>query len=58
MEKEIIVSYSVETDMTFILEEIYNDEGETISVEIKGFYFGQPEEQATNDFYGKLKVEF
>lgn len=44
--------YSEEADMTFILKE---DES---SVEVVGFYYGEPDSKATEEFIGKLKATF
>lgn len=43
--------YAREDDMTFIIEEVDN------TIEIKGFYFGEPDYEATRIFYGNLKAE-
>ena len=43
--------YAKEYDMTFIIEEDDN------TVEVKGFYFGEPNADDTELFYGKLKAE-
>ena len=53
----IEAAYSEETDMTFILEEVYTDD-EIKSTEIKGFYYGRPNEKDTKQFYGSLKAEY
>lgn len=49
--------YSEEADMTFILEEVYEDE-EIKSTEVKGFYYGKPNEKDTKEFYGSLKAKY
>ena len=49
---EIYTAYSQEADITFIME----DKGKTTSV--VGFYYGEPDESATAQYYGKLKAEF
>lgn len=43
--------------MTFILEDTYENE-DVISVEVKGFYFGEPDEKLTKQYYGKVKADF
>lgn len=48
MEKEIYTVYFQEGDMTFIME----DTDTTISV--KGFYFGEPNDELTKVYYGCL----
>lgn len=55
--KKVYTVYSNTEDITFILEdtELY---GNVISTEVKGFYFGEPDEKATEQYYGSLKAEF
>jgi hypothetical protein len=57
MLKIIYTTYSEELDVTIIFEDIVENE-KTISTEIKGFYFGSPNNESTSTFYGKLKAEF
>ena len=55
---KIIEEHYAETaDITFIVEDTYKD-GEIISTEVKGFYYGEPDEENTKEFYGKLKVVY
>jgi hypothetical protein len=51
-------SYNRNDDITVIMEEIYDSEGEPISAEIKGFYHGEPDEESNKVFYGKLKATY
>lgn len=51
MKNEIYTVYSQEGDMTFIMEDTNN----TISV--KGFYFGEPNDELTEEYYGKFVAE-
>lgn len=55
--KKLESCYSPSYDITFIMEETYKD-GEIISSEVKGFYYGEPDEEATEYFNGKLKAEY
>ena len=55
---EIQTAYSPETDITFILKEITSVEGDLISTEVVGFYYGAPNEQDTRDYLGHLKAEY
>jgi hypothetical protein len=59
MMKEVLIyqAYSSENDMTTIFEEVY-ETGKLESVEVKGFYYGKPNNEAKEQFYGKLKAEF
>ena len=52
--KEIYTCYSPSADITFIMEDVFRD-NEYISTEVKGFYYGEPDEEATEYFYGDLK---
>lgn len=56
--KEIYTCYSPDTDITFIMEDIYNKNNELISTEVKGFYYGETTEENTKEFYGKLKADY
>lgn len=58
MTKEIYTTYSEDVGITVILEDTKNDNGDTVSTEIKGFYHGQPNEHDTKEYYGKLKAEY
>lgn len=49
---EIITSYNSEMDITVI----FLDTGK--AMEIKGFYYGKPNDVDTKEFNGKLKAEF
>lgn len=56
MKTELYTVYSPEGDMTFIMEDTY--EGEDLkSVEVKGFYFGEPNDIETFEYYGKVRAE-
>ena len=58
MEEKIIHTvYAQSDDLTFIMEDTYWD-GEIVSMEVKGFYFGKPDEEATKKFYEDYKAEF
>lgn len=51
-EHSVYTAYSEEADITFIME----DRGNTTSV--VGFYYGEPDEEATKRYRGKLVAEF
>lgn len=51
-EPEVYTAYSQEADITFIME----DKGKTTRV--VGFYYGEPDEEATGMYYGSLVAEF
>lgn len=55
MKKEIYTAYASNSDMTFIMCDTY--EGENIkSTEVVGWYYGEPEDEATVAFTGKTKA--
>lgn len=55
---KLSTEYSASGDKTFILEEVYDKDGNIISIECVGFYYGEPNEIDTNSYYGKLKAEY
>lgn len=55
--KEVYEVYSPNYDITTIFEDVIIGE-KVISTEVKGFYWGKPEEEATQQFYGKTKATF
>ena len=48
----IYTVFSAEADITFIMEEDGN------KIAVVGFYYGEPDENATKMFYGKLIAEY
>lgn len=57
-EKEVITGYIPTLDITVIFEQTYYKSGSPKSLEVKGFYYGKPDEKATLKFYGDLKADF
>ena len=55
--KKLESCYSPNYDITFILEETYKD-GIIISSKVKGFYYGEPNEEATKYFNGRTKCKY
>ena len=55
---EIQTAYSKEADMTFILKETTSSDGDPISTEVVGFYYGEPHEWNTRNYLGHLKAEY
>lgn len=58
MKKEVYGMYAPAYDITFVMEEYFTDEGEPVSLEVKGFYYGEPTEHDNKTFYGDLKADF
>lgn len=52
MKKSVYTAYSAENDMTFILEDTEN------TTTVKGFYWGEPDEESTKYYYGKLTAKY
>ena len=55
---EIRTIYSTSEDMTFVLKEVTSADGDPVSTEVIGFYYGTPNEEDTKDYIGKLKAEY
>lgn len=56
MKTLVFTVYSKEADITFIMEDTYNY-GQLVSTEVKGFYYGEPQDKSTKEYYGKLKAD-
>jgi len=54
---KIYTTYAPETDMTFIMKDIA-EENILVSTECIGWYHGQPEEALTTVYAGSLKAEY
>lgn len=48
----IYTVYAEKDDITFIMKESDHN------IEVVGFYFGEPDEEATKEYQGKLKADF
>ena len=58
MKTEIYGVYASDHDITFVMEEKFTDDGEPYSLEVKGFYYGEPTEAYNKVFYGDLIAHF
>lgn len=58
MKERIETYYSEEGDMTFIMNETMDKDGNPISTECVGWYYGTPNEEDTAFYTGKLKAEY
>ena len=56
--REVFGMYCKEYDMTFIVEQEFDNEGEPKSLEVKGLYYGEPEEGQNLKFYGDLVIDY
>lgn len=52
----IYTVYAKADDITFIMEETKTEAG--TKVEVKGFYYGEPTEEFTKQFYGCTVAHF
>lgn len=56
--EEIITVYAPDDDMTFIMKYTLTKNGEPLSAECVGWYHGEPDEEDTERYIGKLKAEY
>lgn len=56
-QRKVYGIYAPDHDITFVMEECFTN-GEPVSLEVKGFYFGEPTECDIETFYGDLKADF
>lgn len=54
MKTETYTTYAPKTDMTFILCDTFDDVGEVEQTEVIGWYYGEPNDEATSLFAGDL----
>ena len=50
--------YAPDHDITFVMEEKCTDDNEPYSLEVKGFYYGEPTDADNKVFYGDLIAHF
>lgn len=55
--REIYGMYAPSYDVTFVMEEYFTAEGVPVSLEVKGFYYGEPNEYCNEKYYGVLKAD-
>lgn len=58
MKRTIETAYAPHTDMTFIIEYIETDEVEPVQTSVVGWYYGEPDEESTQHFIGKLTATY
>lgn len=60
MKKEIYGAYSASNDITFIMTDTFDDDGNILSTEVTGFIYGNEENNmvALQKFNGNIKAEF
>ena len=57
MREKIYEVYAENDEITFIMKDTYKNDN-IISVELVGFYFGEPDEAMTEKFINKIKAIF
>lgn len=55
---EIYEAYAPDNDMTFVMKDELAENGQVIATECIGWYYGRPNKEDTDFFYGKLRAEF
>ena len=55
---EIYTAYTPYNDITFIMKDTLDENGEPRKTEVAGWYYGEPDEKTTRDFIGKLAAEY
>lgn len=58
MKERIETYYTAAADTTFIMKEVTDEKGNPISTECVGWYYGEPNEEDTAFYIGKLKAEY
>ena len=58
MKKAIETIYAPADDITFIMEHIQTDQGEPVQTAVVGWYYGEPDEENTEYYYGKTTASF
>ena len=58
MNEEIYTAYAEHNDMTFILKDTFDDDGNPCRTEVIGFYYGEPDEGCTRQYMGDLIAEY
>lgn len=51
MKTQIETAYAPANDITFIMEYTYTDNGEPVTVECVGWYYGEPNADAVKKYY-------
>lgn len=55
---EIYTAYAPHNDITFIMKDTLDENGEPCKTEVVGWYYGEPDDQNTRDFIGDLVAEY
>ena len=58
MKRYIETDHAPHLDITFIMEFIETDEGEPVKTSVIGWYYGEPNEENTAQYIGKLTATY
>lgn len=58
MKKELYGVYAQHWDITFVMEDTFNEKGDIISTECVGWYYGEPTDKDNETFKGQLKGKY
>ena len=58
MKKELYGVYAPNWDITFVMEDTTDQNGDVISTECVGWYYGEPSNKDNEHFKGKLKAHY
>ena len=58
MKRTIEATYAPNADITFIMEYIETDEGEPMTTSVVGWYYGEPDEENTAYYIGKVTATY
>lgn len=58
MKKTIYTAYAEKNDITFIMEDLETDSGELIQTSVVGWYYGEPNDENTSYYIGKITASY
>ena len=58
MKTKIFGIYCREHNITFVMEKVFDNEDKPVSLEVKGFYYGKPNNNDIKTFYNDYKADF
>ena len=58
MTTKIYGVYAPSHDITFVMRETYDDNGDPLTLAVTGFYCGEPDDPSNLDFDGDTEAEF
>lgn len=58
MKEEIYTAYAPRNDITFIMKDTLDENGEPYRTDVVGWYYGEPDNESTRDFIGDLTAYY